>query len=160
MRSRGTSHMGCERSDMMRHSSDMLGLLYSTRVCKSQTTRMESSAKRCGQPPSAAGHAISTSSPACASTVAWYGVLPSSKCWEKRYAFDPAAFLAGPPGAHYEWPDLRRLIRRGAAVSPEEIIRGVRQGYAFLGQLTKDHSLLELLVPYAGLRLPALLPQS
>lgn len=64
------------------------------------------------------------------------------KCWETRYAFDPAAFLAGLPQAHYEWPDLRRLIRRGAAVGPEEIIRGVQQGYAFLGELTEDEASL------------------
>lgn len=64
------------------------------------------------------------------------------KCWETRFAFDPAAFLAGLPQAHYEWPDLRRLIRRGAAVSPEEIIRGVQQGYAFLGQMTDEEILL------------------
>jgi predicted nucleotidyltransferase component of viral defense system len=64
------------------------------------------------------------------------------KCWETRFAFDPIAFLAGLPQAHYEWPDLRRLIRRGAAVSPEEIIRGVQQGYAFLGQLTEEEALL------------------
>jgi predicted nucleotidyltransferase component of viral defense system len=64
------------------------------------------------------------------------------KCWETRYAFDPTAFLTGLPQAHYEWPDLQRLIRRGAAVSPEEIIRGVQQGYAFLEQLTEDEALL------------------
>ena len=64
------------------------------------------------------------------------------KCWETRYAFDPAAFLAGLPEAHYEWPDFRRLIRRGAALSPEEIIRGVQQGYTFLGQLTEEEALL------------------
>ena len=64
------------------------------------------------------------------------------KCWETRFAFDPAAFLAGLPQAHYEWPDLRRLIRRGAAVSSEEIIRGVQQGYAFLGQMTDEEILL------------------
>lgn len=48
----------------------------------------------------------------------------------------------GLPEAHYEWSDLRRLIRRGAAISPDEIIRGVQQGYAFLGQLTEEESLL------------------
>lgn len=64
------------------------------------------------------------------------------KCWETRFAFSPDAFLSGLPQAHYEWPDLRRLIRRGAAISPDEIIRGVQQGYAFLGQLTEDESLL------------------
>jgi len=64
------------------------------------------------------------------------------KCWETRFAFDPAAFLVGLPQAHYEWPDLRRLIRRGVAVSPEEILRGVQQGYAFLGELTEDEAAL------------------
>jgi hypothetical protein len=64
------------------------------------------------------------------------------KCWETRFAFNPAAFLAGLPQTHYEWPDLRRLIRRGAMVRPEEILCGVQQGYAFLGQLTEDESLL------------------
>lgn len=64
------------------------------------------------------------------------------KCWETRFAFDPAAFLAGLPQAHYEWSDLRRLIRRSAAVSPAEIIRGVQQGYAFLGQMTEEEILL------------------
>ena len=54
------------------------------------------------------------------------------KCWETRYAFDPAAFLAGLPVAHYEWPDLRRPIRRGAAVSSGEIIRGDQQATPFL----------------------------
>jgi hypothetical protein len=64
------------------------------------------------------------------------------KCWESRFALDPAAFLAGLPQAHYEWQDLRRLIRRGAAVNPEEILRGVQQGYAFLEQMTEEETLL------------------
>lgn len=64
------------------------------------------------------------------------------KCWETRFAFDPAAFLSELPQARYEWTDLRRLIRRGAGISPDEIVRGVQQGYAFLGQLTEEESLL------------------
>ncbi len=64
------------------------------------------------------------------------------KCWETRFAFDPRAFLAGLPQAHYEWSDLRRLIRGEATTSPEDIIRGVQQGYAFLAQLTGDEALL------------------
>lgn len=64
------------------------------------------------------------------------------KCWETRFAFDPASFLTGLPQAHYEWPDLRRLIRRGAAVSPDEILRGVQQGYAFLRQMTEEETML------------------
>lgn len=73
------------------------------------------------------------------------------KCWETRFAFDPAAILSGLPQAHYEWSDLRRLIRRGAAIRPDEIIHGVQQGYAFLGQLTEDESLLAG-DPYGRLR--------
>jgi len=64
------------------------------------------------------------------------------KCWETRSAFDPAAFLAGLPQAHHEWQDLRRLIRRGAAVNPDEILRGVQQGYAFLREMTEEETLL------------------
>lgn len=64
------------------------------------------------------------------------------KCWETRFALDPTAFLSGIPQAQYDWMDLRRLVRRGAAVSLDEIVRGVQQGYAFLAQLTPDEALL------------------
>lgn len=64
------------------------------------------------------------------------------KCWETHFALDPTAFLSGIPLAHYDWMDLRRLVRRGAAVSSDAIIQGVQQGYAFLGQLTADEALL------------------
>ena len=64
------------------------------------------------------------------------------KCWETRFTLDPTTFLSGIPQAHYDWMDLRRLVRRGAAVSPDEIVRGVQQGYAFLAQLTPDEALL------------------
>lgn len=64
------------------------------------------------------------------------------KCWETRFALDPTAFLSGIPQARYDWIDLRRLVRRGASISPDEIVRGVQQGYAFLGQMTADEALL------------------
>ncbi len=64
------------------------------------------------------------------------------KCWETRYAFDPVAFLSGAAKGQYDWSDLRRLVRRSAVVAPEEIVRGVQQGYAFLGKLTADEVLL------------------
>lgn len=64
------------------------------------------------------------------------------KCWETRFAFDPVAFLGGLPQVHYEWSDLRRLIRRGAALGPDEMIRGVQQGYTFLTQLSEEEALL------------------
>lgn len=64
------------------------------------------------------------------------------KCWETRYAFDPAAFLSSLPDAQYEWSDLQRLVRRSWSVTPAEIVRGVQQGYAFLNKLTPDEALV------------------
>ena len=64
------------------------------------------------------------------------------KCWETRWAFDPGAFLSGLPEGRYDWLDIRRLVRRGGSISPDEIIRGVQRGYAFLTQVTDDEALL------------------
>jgi predicted nucleotidyltransferase component of viral defense system len=64
------------------------------------------------------------------------------KCWETRHLFHPIAFLAGMSDAQYDWSDLRRLVRRSASAAPEDIIRGVQQAYAFLGQLTADEAQL------------------
>jgi predicted nucleotidyltransferase component of viral defense system len=64
------------------------------------------------------------------------------KCWETRYAFDPAAFLASLPDAKYEWSDLQRLVRRSGSVAPEEIVRGVQRGYEFLSKLTPDEAII------------------
>lgn len=64
------------------------------------------------------------------------------KCWETRWAFQPSAFLAGLPEGRYDWLDLRRLVRRGGTISPDEIVRGVQRGYAFLTKLTDDEALL------------------
>ena len=61
---------------------------------------------------------------------------------ETRHLFDPVAFLAGMSDAQYDWSDLRRLVRRSASAAPEDIIRGVQQAYAFLGQPTADEAQL------------------
>jgi predicted nucleotidyltransferase component of viral defense system len=64
------------------------------------------------------------------------------KCWETRWKFDPGTFLAGLSEANYDWMDLRRLVRRSGAISPDAIIQGVRGGYAFLAPLSGDEALL------------------
>ncbi|MBC8248047.1 MAG: hypothetical protein H8E90_00080 [Anaerolineales bacterium] len=62
--------------------------------------------------------------------------------WETRYAFDPAAFLAGLPEGKYDWTDLSRLVRRDQFVAPDEIVRDVQQAYAFLRELTVEEARL------------------
>lgn len=64
------------------------------------------------------------------------------KCWETRYAFDPAAFLAGLPEGKYDWTDLSRLVRRDQFIAPDEIVRDVQQAYAFLRELTVEEARL------------------
>lgn len=46
------------------------------------------------------------------------------------------------PEANYDWLDLRRLVRRSGAISPDAIIQGVHRGYAFLAPLSGDEALL------------------
>ena len=64
------------------------------------------------------------------------------KCWETRYAFDPAAFLGGLPEGRYDWSDLSRLVRRDRLIAPDEIVRGVQKSYAFLRELTVEEARL------------------
>ncbi len=64
------------------------------------------------------------------------------KCWETNFTFNPAAFLAGIDSIHYDWSDLRRLVRRGWQFSPEMIISGVRSVYVFLNELTPEEAVL------------------
>ena len=64
------------------------------------------------------------------------------KCWETRYAFDPVAFLTGLPEGKYDWSDLSRLVRRDRLVTPGEMIQGVQQAYAFLGEMTEQEAQL------------------
>jgi hypothetical protein len=64
------------------------------------------------------------------------------KCWETNFAFDPTAFLNGISRGHYDWADLRRLVKRSWEVPPETIIQGVQTGFAFLSQLTIEEAAL------------------
>jgi len=64
------------------------------------------------------------------------------KCWETRYAFDPAAFLDGLPEGRYDWSDLSRLVRRDRLVASDEIVRGVQESFAFLRELTVEEARL------------------
>lgn len=64
------------------------------------------------------------------------------KCWETNSIFDPQAFFETLGGGRYDWADLRRLIRKGWDIQPETIIRGVRDGYAFLSALTSAEVIL------------------
>jgi predicted nucleotidyltransferase component of viral defense system len=64
------------------------------------------------------------------------------KCWETNFAIDPAAFLGSIRSGHYDWADLRRLVRRGQEIQTETIIQGVQKSYAFLQDLTTDEVLL------------------
>ncbi|MCL7454400.1 MAG: nucleotidyl transferase AbiEii/AbiGii toxin family protein [Anaerolineae bacterium] len=64
------------------------------------------------------------------------------KCWETRYAFDPAAFLSSLPEGKYDWSDLARLVRSDRLVPPAEIVQDVQHGYGFLGDLTVEESKL------------------
>ena len=64
------------------------------------------------------------------------------KCWETRFAFNPAALWEAMTGSQYDWGDLRRLVRRGWELSPEAIINGVRKNYTFLDELTAEEAKL------------------
>jgi predicted nucleotidyltransferase component of viral defense system len=64
------------------------------------------------------------------------------KCWETNFAFDPENFLASLRGSHYDWFDLRRLVRRGWDIQAEEIIDQVQVGFGFLSDLTSEETLL------------------
>jgi predicted nucleotidyltransferase component of viral defense system len=64
------------------------------------------------------------------------------KCWETRYAFGPAAFLARLPDGNYDWTDLSRLVRADDLVAAGDILREVQQAYAFLSELTEGEARL------------------
>ncbi len=64
------------------------------------------------------------------------------KCWETNFIFNPAAFLAGVEGGHYDWSDLRRLLRKGQDIQPAVILRGVQKNYAFLEKLNPKEALV------------------
>ena len=60
------------------------------------------------------------------------------KCWETNFAFDPENFLASLRDGNFDWFDLRRLVRRGWDIQPEEIINQVQIGFGFLSDLTSE----------------------
>jgi predicted nucleotidyltransferase component of viral defense system len=64
------------------------------------------------------------------------------KCWETNFAYDPENFLASLRDRHYDWLDLRRLVRRGWDLQAEEIIEQVQTGFGFLSDLTSDEAFL------------------
>jgi len=64
------------------------------------------------------------------------------KCWETRYGFSPAAFLASLPTGKYDWSDLGRLVRRDRLVAPGELIEDLQRSYRFLGDLTAEEAQL------------------
>ncbi len=72
----------------------------------------------------------------------WVRRIAVLKCWETRSTFEPQAFLAGLGDGRYDWLDLRRLVRRGSALKPEDIVQGVQRSYAFLSQLTAEEQTL------------------
>ena len=64
------------------------------------------------------------------------------KCWETNFAFDSEIFLTSLRDGNFDWLDLRRLIRRGWDIQPEEIIDQVQTGFGFLSDLTSKEAVL------------------
>lgn len=64
------------------------------------------------------------------------------KCWETNFAFDPETFLESLREGNFDWLDLRRLVRRGWDIRPEEIIQQVQDGFGFLSDLTPEEAIL------------------
>lgn len=64
------------------------------------------------------------------------------KCWQTRYAFDPAAFLSSLTEGSYDWSDLSRLVRPDRVVAPAELVRAVQAEYRFLADLTAEEARL------------------
>jgi predicted nucleotidyltransferase component of viral defense system len=64
------------------------------------------------------------------------------KCWQTRWAFDPAAFLSGLSEGSYDWSDLARLVRPDRVVASAELVGAVQHGYQFLADLTAEEARL------------------
>jgi len=64
------------------------------------------------------------------------------KCWQTRYAFDPAVFLSSLSEGRYDWSDVARLVRPDRVVPPAELVRAVQHGYRFLTDLTAEEARL------------------
>ena len=64
------------------------------------------------------------------------------KCWETRYAFDPAAVLSSLTEGKHDWSDLARLVRPDRLVAPTKLVQDVQHSYRFLGDLTPEEARL------------------
>lgn len=64
------------------------------------------------------------------------------KCWNVRETFDPARFLERLRSSHYDWDDLRQLIRRGEKIVPEKLIAACEQRFKFLLAMTDNEKKL------------------
>jgi len=59
------------------------------------------------------------------------------KLWQARQSFAPADFFLKLRGEHYDWGDLRSLIRASERVEPAEILSSIENRYAVLSHLTE-----------------------
>ena len=59
------------------------------------------------------------------------------KLWQARQPFAPADFFRKLRGEHYDWGDLRSLIRASERVEPAEILSSIEDRYAVLSDLTE-----------------------
>jgi len=59
------------------------------------------------------------------------------KLWQVRDPFDPGLFLSRIRSAHYDWDGLRRLLRSGERLDPEEVLRSIESRFAVLRSLSE-----------------------
>ena len=59
------------------------------------------------------------------------------KLWQARQPFAPVDFFRKLRGEHYDWGDLRSLIRASERVEPAEILSSIEDRYAVLSDLTE-----------------------
>jgi predicted nucleotidyltransferase component of viral defense system len=65
------------------------------------------------------------------------------KLWQVRDPFDPELFFARLRDGRYDWDDLKRLLRSGERLEPEEVLRSVETRFALLRNLTElEHKLI------------------
>ena len=60
------------------------------------------------------------------------------KCWNVRDPFKPESLFERVEDADYNWADLQRLVRKGDLPSRRDMIRAVKEHYAFLGGLDRE----------------------
>ncbi len=59
------------------------------------------------------------------------------KLWQVRDPFDPDAFLGRMRSRHYDWDDLRRLIRTTNRVDADEVLATIESRYGSLRELSE-----------------------